>query len=64
MCVCVCVGGGGGGGGGGRVSVPPLLLQIFIKISRSKVSLGELHINPYHTLQKDSLYCPSSTILC
>ena len=69
----------GGGGGGGEGSGPPILLQIFIKIfwhnhiiifwflcliSRSKVSLRELHINPYQALQKDSLYCPSSTILC
>ena len=58
--------GGGGGGGGGCKS------DFFFggggggegveAISHSKVSLGDLHINPYHTFQRDSLYCPSSTL--
>ena len=70
---------GGGGEGGGVVRAPSFdpnsylnflaqsynhFLIFFCLISRSKVSLGDLHINPYHTLQRDSLDCPSSTILC
>ena len=35
---------------------------MFLSNYRSKVSLGELHINPYHTLQRDSLYCPSNLL--
>ena len=34
----------------------------FCLISHSKVSSGDLHINPYQTLMRDSLYCPSSTL--
>ena len=41
-----------------------IIFWFFCLISRSKISLGDLQINPYHTLQRDSLYCPSSTILC